>query len=369
MTWLSWADDGRKHGTGIQWTHIPGYKGETWNPTVGCTRVSPGCDHCYAFALHDQRHLANADAARAVASQPSAGSYKPAGARRAGHKLPLPPQYDVPFSKVQLLPDRLEQPLHWREPRAVFVDSMADLFHEDVPDGFIAQVWATMLHAAPQYWLAEDPVGTMSGGHIFMVLTKRAERMRDLLTSPRFVDLVNEHVAVNYDPEMLPLPHIWLGVSAERQQEADERIPLLLDTPAAVRFVSYEPALGPIDFTRIDAEPTGLEMYRVNALTGRNRDMGRPCRDVHRLDWLIVGGESGPHARPFDLEWARSAVEQGRAAGVPVFVKQTGALPWLRRTPGTESGARLRMRDRHGGDWSEWPEELRVREFPIEATS
>lgn len=334
-----------RHETGIQWTHVPGYKGETWNPTVRVTRA--------------------------------AGGSSPANARGSGHEPPglLPPQYDLPFSQVQLLPDRLEVPLRARKPRAYFVDSMADLFHEDVPDGYLWAVWETMLRT-PQ--------------HLYLILTKRPERMRDFVT--RMLDLTGE----SSEPQMVrgpeatrerhpsgrgqlfaswlewlgsttggepppgaawptfdwmdgprwwprfffTPPNVWLGVSAEDQERLNERYELLADTPAAVRFLSLEPLLGPI-----------------------------ALHDASYPDWVIVGGESGRHARPFDLAWARSIVEQCEAAGVATFVKQLGSrpgfnYPFEHGDPWTE----LALRHPHGGDPSEWPEELRIREWPgIEA--
>ncbi len=342
--------------TGIQWTWVPGYTGETWNPTVGCTRVSPGCDHCYAFQLHDQRHVA----------------------WKLGRFDTAPAQYYVPFSTVQLLKARLTEPLRATKPRAYFVDSMADLFHEDVPDDYVDRVFAVM---------------ALSSRHIFMVLTKRPERMRaymramlngerdmteaarvwrpgdaprDYMARLRAIDsamrwshdVVTDEVGFQFHPGK-PLPNVWLGVSAEDQQRADERIPLLLDTPAAVRFVSAEPLLGPIDFTHMDVERVGLDMYWINALTGRNTDMGRPNPDVPALDWVIVGGESGPHARPFDLAWARSIRDQCAAAGVAFFMKQLGEGTLI--TPRDDFPVARRG---HNGDPALWPEDLRVREWP-----
>ncbi|MDX1563585.1 MAG: DUF5131 family protein, partial [Gammaproteobacteria bacterium] len=145
---------------------------------------------------------------------------------------------------------------------------------------------------------------------------------------------------------------VWLGVSAEDQARADERIPHLLETPAAVRFVSAEPLLGPVDFTRISSSPHGA-MNALSLLPG-----------ARRLDWIIVGGESGRNARPFDLAWARSLVQQCHDAGVPCFVKQFGAFPTNGGGPGTIPTCIPGIRDRKGGDPAEWPEDLRIREFP-----
>jgi len=253
----------------IQWTN------ETWNPTTGCTRVSAGCDHCYAFQLHDQRHVA----------------------WKRGRFPSAPAQYHVPFSRVQLLEDRLYgkgSPLRWRKPRRVFVDSMSDLFHEAVPDEYIGRVFEVMRKAER---------------HTFQVLTKRPERMREWVGRSS-----ND-----------PLPNVWLGTSVEDQSAADERIPILLDMPAAVRFLSCEPLLGTVDLRR-----------------------------WHGVSWVIVGGESGPHSRPMPLAWMSDLVVQCQDAGVAVFVKQLGSV-WKRA-----AGAK----HRHGGNPNEWPEHLRIREYP-----
>jgi protein gp37 len=276
--------------TAIQWTDA------SWNPVVGCKRVSAGCDHCYAFQLHDQRHIA----------------------WKRGRFPGAPKQYHVPFSQVQLLPERLSDPLHWRKPRRVFVNSMSDLFHEDVPDEFILDVWATMRIAKQ---------------HTFQILTKRPERMRDWVRKWASTP--------TYD-------NIWLGVSVENQAAADERIPLLLETPAAVRFLSCEPLLGPLDLNpwlTFQGEYDKAEWHLAHY------GASQPLR------WVIIGGESGPHARLMHPEWACSLVAQCRAAGVAPFVKQLGS----------QLAYRFSLKDRHGGNMEEWPPdypELCVREYP-----
>lgn len=236
--------------TKIRWTEA------VWNPVTGCTKVSPGCKHCYAERM--AKRLAG----------------------RNGYPA-APHQFDV-----TLHPDKLTEPLHWKKPRRVFVNSMSDLFHAQVPDEFIENVFGTMF---------------ISPFHTFQILTKRPQRMF-------------EFVIAHYERHAMTgvYPNIWLGVSCEDQKTADERIPLLLQTPAAVRFVSAEPLLGPID----------LEAYLMKRyVSGRAtyESVGNPW-----LDWLIVGGESGPHARPMDLEWARSLRGQCHATQTPFFFKQTG---------------------------------------------
>jgi protein gp37 len=269
--------------TKIQWTD------STWNPVRGCTKVSPGCKNCYAERF--------AERWRGI----------------PGH--PFEQGFDV-----RLVPEALDLPLRWKKPRRVFVNSMSDLFHPDVPDEFIARVFGTMTRA-PQ--------------HVFQVLTKRADRMRDWVT--RFPGLCF---------------NVWLGVSVENQATADERIPELLATPAAIRFLSCEPLLGPVELP-MPKIMVGFPRH----ITRDRRAIGAPLT----LHWVIVGGESGPGARPCHTDWIRSVVEQCKAAGVPVFVKQLGAHATDLRA---DEGFRMYLRDRKGSDPDEWPSDLRVREFP-----
>jgi len=334
--------------TAIQWTDA------TWNPVVGCSPVSEGCRNCYA-ARHALRLAGNpSDAIRrayeGTAEMRGAGRY-----RRA-----------VFTGRVNLIKDRLEEPLRWRKPRRVFVNSMSDLFHEAVPVDFVAWVFGVM---------------AVSAQHVFQVLTKRPDRMARVLAEelPRHVAETwpgDSALSLALEVGDWPLPNVWVGTSVEDQDAADERIPHLLRTPAAVRFLSCEPLLGPVDLRAFLRDKSGL------------------------IHWVIVGGESGPGARPCDISWIRSVVEQCRAAGVPVFVKQVGAFPYescraeggvqgtaealakfgtphpqrawfgdgwtLTHTPDGESRwiRHHRLRDSKGGDPAEWPEDLRVREFP-----
>lgn len=294
--------------TAIEWTD------DVWNPTVGCTRVSPGCARCYAFTLHDRRHAA----------------YK------SGKRVPA--QYAKPFNEIQLMPDRLKDPLHWLKPRRVFVNSVSDLFHESIPDEFIDRVFAVM---------------AMCPQHTFQVLTKRAQRMRDYMRMvqdnekdlQRFANVACEIAgspcaAGIFDEVDWPFPNVWLGVSIEDQQRADERIPLLLDAPVAVRWLSCEPLLGSLDLSRfffVDDEryPPG----------GRYADEPHTFPKLRQdgIGWVVVGGESGPKARPMHPDWARSIRDQCQAAGgVPFFMKQWGEWaplsltdPWLKCSWGT----------------------------------
>lgn len=316
--------------SGIEWCDA------TWNPTAGCSIVSPGCTNCYAMRL---AHRFGA----------KAGS-KFAGLTKAVNGNPV-------WNGVVHLDDAaLQIPLRWRKPKRIFVNSMSDLFHESLPDDAIDRVFAVMA-LCPQ--------------HEFLILTKRAERMRDWVLRKRDRAPASECLVELYvrNPEILvrhpftveqaerigtaswPPPNCWLGVSVEDQARADERIPLLLQTPAAVRFISAEPLLGPVDFRWPAWQPFG---GNVNEFDG-----------LRRLDWVIVGGESGHGARPFDIAWARSTIAQCRAAGVACFVKQLGSHPvgWWSNELGPRSN-RQSIKNKKGSDISEWPQELRVREFP-----
>ena len=246
---------------------------------------------------------------------------------------------------------------------------MTDLFGEWVTDEEIDRVFAVM---------------ALSPQHVFQVLTKRPERMREYLTEPAMpgrveawaTDLSGMVIAPGW-PRNWPLKNVWLGVSVEDQQRAEERIPELLACPAAVRFISAEPLMGPVVLT-------GMDCWRGAAgLDGESWEQ-EPVRPGHMngLDWAIIGGESGPGARPMDVAWARSLVAQCQAAGVAVFVKQLGANPVTaceshgvtcggHKWPWNENEAQARgreprpkLRSRKGGDPEEWPADLRVREFP-----
>ena len=243
--------------TRIEWTDA------TWNPTTGCNKVSPGCKHCYA----------ERDWARLSAN-------------------PATRYYGRAFTDVQCHDDVLPLPLRWAKRRRIFVNSMSDLFHDAVPTDFIDEVFAVMARAER---------------HTFQVLTKRPERMRaylsDIDLEDRLSDIWREKL---WFPEewslMLPLSNVWLGVSVEDQAAADARIPLLLQTPAAVRWISAEPLLGHVylDSDWIESRP-----------------------GAHgAIDWVVVGGESGLNAQPMHPGWARSLRDRCALAGVPFLFKQ-----------------------------------------------
>lgn len=252
------------------------------------------------------------------------------------------------------------------ECNACFVNSMSDLFHEELTNEEIAAVFGVMA-AAPR--------------HTFQVLTKRARRMREWFEwierlhpdargkAFRLCDEAAEHffdashraldkIRIRTDIAW-PLPNVWLGVSAEDQRAADERVPDLLATPAAVRFVSYEPAIGPVDFSRV-VQKTRIGVDVIFDSLRPNLAAAWCGAPSDGLDWVIVGGESGPGARPFDLAWARDVVRQCADAGVACFVKQLGAKPFADRF----APFPLALDPTHGGDMREWPAYLRVREFP-----
>lgn len=257
--------------TGIEWTE------QTWNPTTGCDRVSPGCDHCYALTMAKRLQ----------------------GMGQPKYQTDGDPRTSGPGFGLATHADVLSLPFSWRKPRRVFVNSMSDLFHDEVPDAFIARVFAVMA-ATPD--------------HTYQVLTKRHGRLRSVvgrghLGGEGFPDAVEEAMAewTHAGLDVWPLPNVWLGVSVENQQWADIRIPALADTPAAVRWLSCEPLLGPVD----------LHPWLVDHGEA-GRSGGIP------LDWVVVGGESGPGARVMEPAWAETLRDQCTGAGVPFFFKQWG---------------------------------------------
>lgn len=269
----------------IEWTT------STWNPVTGCDRVSPGCDHCYALTL-----------ATRLKAMGNPRYIKDGSPRTSG-----------PGFGVSLHEDQLTLPLRWRQPRTIFVNSMSDLFHDEVPDVFVAKVFAVMA-ACPE--------------HTFQVLTKRPRRMSYLV--PKLLDLMDQLQPSEHNGRLIdvvidewPLPNVWLGTSVENQKWADQRIPLLLETPASIRFLSCEPLIDDI----------------------RDAVSWRPTsRGLLRPDWVIVGGESGPAARPMNIEWARTIRDECVDAGVPYFFKQ-----WGGRTP--KAGGR----ELDGRTWDQMP--------------
>ena len=282
--------------TKIEWTDA------TWNPVTGCTKVSAGCKNCYAERL----------APKVFAGQ------------KVFYSGPGSESRPRIFTDVLMHPSRLDAPLHWKKPRRVFVNSMSDLFHEDVPDEFIDTVFAVMCKCCRRF----DNQDLYA--HTFQILTKRAERMQRYMADPKrtervFIACDKTPLCGRASPPPWPLPNVWLGVSVEDQSTADERIPLLLQTPAAVRFLSCEPLLGPIDLTDVGQDRDGYG-FTVNALTGEPdapKCIGA-LMSHSAISWVIAGGESGRKARPSHPDWFRSLRDQCAAVGVPFFFKQWG---------------------------------------------
>ena len=291
--------------TNISWTD------ETWNSIVGCSRISAGCINCYA----------------AIAA--------------ASPRLQQFPQYQKVKDwdgTVEFVESQLLKPLSWKKPKRIFVCSMSDLFHEDIPDEWRDRIFAVM---------------TVCQHHIFQVLTKRPKNALEYFSNPETVVRIIDAIAnikvrptgwssfLQAKETFLPLPNCWIGTTVENQAMADIRIPLLLKIPAVVKFLSCEPLLEEINLNKFST--------------------------VEERFWVIVGGESGKGARECHIDWVRSLVKQCKSANVPVFVKQLGsnpadALPYIDGVAHTNYFVKLR--DRKGGDISEFPEDLQIREFP-----
>jgi protein gp37 len=271
--------------TKIEWTDA------TWNPITGCSVVSPGCTNCYAMRLAGTR-LAHHESRAGLTRDTKAGP--------------------VWTGQVRFNEQWLDQPLRWKKPRMIFVCAHGDLFAENVPDAWIDKVFAVMA-LAPQ--------------HTFQVLTKRSARMREYMVENPGFRIRTAMQAIRRQPviEMdWPLPNVWLGVSVEDQKRADERIPDLLATPAAIRWISAEPLLGPVNLRRLRIAPdhhTIIDALSGYALSDKWSGSGH---ERTKLDWVVVGGESGPGARPMHPDWARFLRDQCAAAGVAFHFKQWG---------------------------------------------
>ncbi|MCF1470574.1 phage Gp37/Gp68 family protein [Agrobacterium vitis] len=312
--------------TKIEWTDA------TWNPITGCSVVSPGCTNCYAMRLAGTR-LQHHPSRAGLTTESKAG-----------------PAWN---GVVRFNEEWLTQPLRWKKPRTIFVCAHGDLFDEGVPDEWIDQVFAVMARAPH---------------HTFQVLTKRPERMRDYLRDQmvcsrigaqqrKIDDDTTAYTNIGIDAPF-PLPNVWLGVSVEDQRRADERIPILLETPAAIRWISAEPLLGPIDWKRWlptvqrAERPDGRgqhiaswfylakcehctwigssDLCRIDSLGDDSGIFCPSCdrpicgNDLPNLHWVVAGGESGAGARPMHPDWVRSIRDQCAAANVPFLFKQWG---------------------------------------------
>jgi protein gp37 len=310
-------------GTGISWASLDGNpkNGATWNPIVGCSIKSAACTHCYAMGV-----------ANRLLDKP--GSHYEGTTKRVNGNA-------VWTGKVALAPEEIMlRPLRWSRPRGIFVNSMGDVFHEDVPDEWVTQAFVVM---------------ALANQHTFYILTKRPERMRAWMTAHNRAGEMKAVIRANvlrqparlgfrkYDgtfDEVLdalpwPLANVWMGVTAEDQDRAVERIPVLLQTPAARRFVSIEPMLGEMDLRRLTVEP-GVHLDALGYY-GQSSDAGETSLDFPaalgrypykspRLDWVLVGGESGDRKkiRVMRPDWARKIRDQCVEAGVAYFFKQWG---------------------------------------------
>jgi protein gp37 len=351
---------------GIAWTDFTSsplrYHDAAGKSVWGCVKVSPGCAHCYSEAL--------------------AHRYGKGGPFTKATMDGLTPYLDEKEMRTLLTSKKISG-------KRVFLADMTDLFGDWVPDEMIAALFGVMAARPDVTW---------------QILTKRAERMLawfDGLGPRSREDRLHPawfacHLAAakrcnDYEPatqgrsdyDRWPLPNVHVGVSVEDQATADERIPLLLQCPAAVRWVSYEPAIGPVDMARWmwptccswDARYGTFEDALAAGARAERIRHSLVLSESRFLDWVVVGGESGPGARPFDLAWARSIIGQCREANVPVFCKQLGSRPFETgvgllddEDPDAIDVCPVRLKDRKGGDPSEWPADLRVREFPESTT-
>lgn len=287
--------------TSIEWTKRPGTIGETWNPTTGCNKVDRGCKNCYAEIMHKRL--------RAMGQE----------------------KYQAPFLDGAVAHrETLDIPLKWTKPRTVFVDSMSDLFHIAIKFDFLFNVFEVM-RSTPQ--------------HTYLILTKRPERAIEFW----------KHMAFCVQDWECP-PNVWMGTSANDQESADKRVPLLLELDGCLHFLSYEPATGPVDLTRIGTN----ECWCIDALRGVGYADGNVYNEG-RLDWVIAGGESGPKAVPADPAWFVRVQSDCERAGVPFFFKQWGLWhPVTLPTDGSYTGTHVKGKDKgfnvlDGQIWQQFP--------------
>lgn len=347
----------------IEWTrNADGTQGRTWEVVRGCSHASTGCNSCYAERLTWRlaHNRACGDKYQGLVSLRCARECDPCVREDCG-SCGLRPRWT---GEVRCDESALEQPLHWRKPTRVFVCSRSDLFHEKVPTDFIAMVYAVM---------------ALAPHHAFIVLTKRFDRARELLDNEDFRELVDTSISMVLEDEdspvgpgrgwdslarrrddaratvphirEVPLPNVWLGVTVENRSVM-KRLDDLVATPAAVRFVSYEPALEGVDFSRwlglswtYSAAPANVPHPSGDGRGGWWSSLGTMAGDPPRLDWVIAGSESGPAARPMNEDWMRSVRDQCIAAGVPFFYKQR-----------VDGGRKISTPELDGQRWVQYPE-------------
>ncbi len=313
--------------TNIEWTDA------TWNPIRGCSRISEGCRNCYAEGV--------------------ANRFKGEGMPYEG-LIAKTGQWN---GNIKVIDDLLSQPVRWKKPRRIFVNSMSDLFHENLTDEQIDKVFGVMWAC----WM-------MGIEHKFQILTKRAKRMHEYMSQDRRYEWAKAAMPAGLRDKITlypnPHPNIWLGVSVEDQKTADERIPFLLGTPAAVRWISAEPLLEKIDLTKVSYEQS--PGYFGDALQWYHRPHSERNTKWNGLDWAVVGGESGKNARAMHPEWVRNLRDQCVDANVPFFFKQWGehAPNWFNDDNGNKiegsewidrMGKKIAGRTLDGQEWNQYP--------------
>lgn len=285
----------------IQWTE------SSWNPIVGCTKVSDGCYHCYAI---NKSHRCAACGIKQYVDI----------TEKHGNTIEW-------TGEIRCIPELLNKPIEWKNPRRIFVNSMSDFLHKDVPMEFLASMWNTM---------------SIAHQHTYQLLTKRADRLSILHTEEFRLARIEDYVMRNYRNWQWYLSNVWIGVSVENQRRAYGRLPLLATmNVGGIRWISAEPLL---EKTDLFFHFTSPYLYG----TGEKKP---------EFNWVVIGGESGPGARPFEIDWARSIISKCKEFGIPIFMKQVGSNAF-------ENGKRYRTKHRKGGDPAEWPEDIRIREYP-----
>lgn len=307
--------------TNIEWTE------ETWNPVVGCSKCSPGCENCYAERRAYRLAMTSKKCYEAK------GKPKPFGLYKYEKVVTMFRKWTGEISCDE---KALEVPLHWKTSRKIFVVSMGDLFHPGVPFEFIDKVMAVIWESACR-----------RNGHTYQILTKRHAGMMEYYNSrpwSRVAPILKSKYGRNWGGGQLAYPeNLWLGVTVCNQKEADEKIPTLLQIPAAKRFLSIEPMLGAVDLnlaTRCDRNCSEYQNAECPGTSGL-------CIMQPKLDWIIVGGESGPGARPMKPDWARGIRDQCQAADVPFFFKQWGE--WLQVVYKSDEYYKLKCHNKEAG--------------------